>query len=154
MQSATVACGRSGNELAAACGSAAASGASCDETTAGAELCVCTTQPRAKPRTTPRMVRNRHRPLLATSCTFTATSGATAVTVAFRGMRNMELPAAFLAEGGTEYAPMSTTTDLNVAVRYALSRRSVLFRLRAPSFMQAGADLGFVSAFPAEAEML
>ena len=72
--------------------------------------------------------------------------------VTYRGMRNMEVPATFLAEGGTEYAPMSTTTDLNVAVRYALSRRSVLFCIKAPSFMQTGADLSFVSAFPAEAE--
>ena len=49
---------------------------------------------------------------------------------------------------------MSTTTDLNVAVKYALSRQSLLFVIKAPSFMQAGADLSFVSAFPAEAEML
>ena len=49
---------------------------------------------------------------------------------------------------------MSTTTDLNVAVRYALSRHSLLFCVKAPSFMQAGADLSFVSAFPAEAEFL
>ena len=53
-----------------------------------------------------------------------------------------------------QYAPMSTTTNLSVAVKYALSRRSLLFRITAPSFMQAGADLGFISAFPTEAELL
>jgi len=85
-----------------------------------------------------------------------ATDGraATDAVVAYRGMRNMELPERFVSEGGTEYAPMSTTTSLSVALKYALSRRSLLFRISAPSFMQAGADLGFVSAFPTEAELL
>ena len=79
---------------------------------------------------------------------------ATAGVVMYRGMRNMELPESFVTQGGTEHAPMSTTTQLSVAVRYALSRRSLLFRVTAPSFMQAGADLSFVSAFSAEQEML
>ena len=59
-----------------------------------------------------------------------------------------------LREGGTEAAAMSTTSSLNIAMRYALSRRSLLLRIAAASFMQAGADLSFLSAFPGEKEML
>ena len=56
------------------------------------------------------------------------------------------------APPGWQLRPLLSAVQ--VAVRYALSRRSVLFRIRAPSFLQAGADLSFVSAFPGEAEML
>jgi hypothetical protein len=35
-------------------------------------------------------------------------------------MRNMKATDLFLKEGGTEMAFMSTTTDLNVAVRYSI----------------------------------
>ena len=63
-------------------------------------------------------------------------------------------------------APMSTTSDLSVALKYALSdvggsgnaqRRtnaSLLFRVRTRSFMQRGANLSFLSTFPTEAEYL
>ena len=34
----------------------------------------------------------------------------------WRGMRNAEMPEEFLNLGGTELAPMSTTTDLAVAL--------------------------------------
>jgi hypothetical protein len=49
---------------------------------------------------------------------------------------------------------MSTTTDLEVAVRYSLSQHSLLLKIRTKSFMQRGADLHFLSAFPAESELL
>jgi hypothetical protein len=79
---------------------------------------------------------------------------ATQPLVLYRGMRYMDVPESFRAKGGTEAAPMSTTSSLNVAVRYALSRHSLLLRITAPSFMHAGASLGFLSAFPAEEEYL
>ena len=60
----------------------------------------------------------------------------------------------FLKEGGSEPAPMSTTEDLSVAVEYSLSSQALLFRIVTTSFMQRGADLTFLSAFPAEAEYL
>ena len=47
---------------------------------------------------------------------------------------------------------MSTTTDLQVAVRYGLGPRSLLFVLTCENFMQYGAELQWLSAFPAEAE--
>ena len=49
---------------------------------------------------------------------------------------------------------MSTTADLAIAVQYSLSESSLLFRIVTNSFMQRGADLHFLSAFPGEAEYL
>ena len=43
-------------------------------------------------------------------------------------------------------APMSTTTDLSVALRYAVSNHTVLFRLVTNSAMDRGGDLSFLSA--------
>ena len=109
--------------------------------------------------------------------------------VLWRGMSNRSVPAAFLASGGSEKAPMvrqrcrrtrcqsiyfftafgtcislflapvhprlqSTTHDLSVAVRYSQSTSSVLLRLETESFRERGADLTFLSAFPAERECL
>ena len=69
-------------------------------------------------------------------------------------MRSRYVAEAFLREGGTELAFMSATTDLRVAVRYSLSRHSLLLRIVAPNFMSLGADLQWLSAFPGEAEVL
>jgi len=74
--------------------------------------------------------------------------------VLWRGMRQMTIPEAFLQQGGTEVAPMSTTADLAVAVRYSLSPHSILFRLETDSFITRGSDISYLSAFPAESEFL
>eukprot|EP00966_Prymnesium_polylepis_P191987 4449055-Prymnesium_polylepis.1 len=69
----------------------------------------------------------------------------------FRGMQNMNLPETFLKTGGTEAAPMSTTTDLRVAVNYCRnSSSSLMFKIKTVSCLERGADLGFLSAFPNE----
>jgi len=70
----------------------------------------------------------------------------------WRGMRNLQSTEAFQNNGGTEPAPMSTTSDLNIAVGYALSEYSLLFKVVADSFMQRGADISFLSCFPSERE--
>ena len=49
---------------------------------------------------------------------------------------------------------MSTTSDLEVAVRYARSRSSLMFKLRTNSFIERGASLSYLSAFPAEEEFV
>ena len=49
---------------------------------------------------------------------------------------------------------MSTTTDLRVALSYSMSPCSLLFKVHTKSFLQRGADLQFLSAFPAEREIL
>jgi hypothetical protein len=72
----------------------------------------------------------------------------------WRGLKNIRVQDDFMRHGGTELAPMSTTTDLRIAVQYSLGDSSLLFKLRTPSFMQRGADLGFLSAFPDEREIL
>ena len=59
-----------------------------------------------------------------------------------------------MEKGGTELAFMSTTLDLDVAVRYCLSPKSLLFKLVSPGFMTTGADVRWISAFPGEAEIL
>ncbi len=74
--------------------------------------------------------------------------------VLWRGMRNVQVSDAFMRDGGTELAFMSTTTDLSVAVRYSLSEHSLLFKIVAPNFMSLGAELQWLSAFPDEAEVL
>ena len=74
----------------------------------------------------------------------------------WRGMRNLDIGDKFLANnaGGTEVAPMSTTTDMRVAVHYGLSSDSLLFLLKVDNFLQYGAELQWLSAFPGEAEVL
>ncbi|KAL3932277.1 MAG: hypothetical protein SGPRY_000769 [Prymnesium sp.] len=73
----------------------------------------------------------------------------------WRGMRNLEASDDFLAmDGGVEAAPMSTTSDLAVAARYAASKKSLLFKLKVNNFIQFGADIQWLSAFPLEAEVV
>lgn len=81
---------------------------------------------------------------------------ATSKLVLWRGLKNMALPEDFLKnqKGGTELAPMSTTTDLSVATKYACSGESVLLKISLDNFMQYGADLQWLSAFPGEEEVL
>ena len=43
---------------------------------------------------------------------------------------------------------MSTTTDLSVAVRYGMSQGSMLFLVKVDNFLQYGAELTWLSAFP------
>jgi hypothetical protein len=74
--------------------------------------------------------------------------------VFWRGMRNREVSEDFLTQGGTELAFMSTTSDLNVAVRYSISPHSLLFKIVPTSFMTMGASVQWLSAFPGEAEIL
>ena len=69
-------------------------------------------------------------------------------------MRNANIPEEFTKLGGTELAPMSTTSDLRVAMAYSASKNALILRLNTSSFMERGADIGFLSAFPDEKEIL
>ena len=71
-----------------------------------------------------------------------------------RGMRDMRATTEFLSQGGTEMAPMSATSDLKVAMRYALSAHSLLLKITTKNFMERGVDLSFLSCFPGEKEHL
>jgi hypothetical protein len=77
--------------------------------------------------------------------------------VLWRGMSYMQLPQKFSAEGGTELAPMSTTTDVSVAISYAVkkdTRSALLFRFVTRNNLERGADVHWLSMFPEEAETL
>jgi len=84
-----------------------------------------------------------------------STEANTMVTL-YRGMKDMKVENNFLQEGkgGTELAPMSTTSSLKVAMQYSASEASLLLRLRAKNFMVRGPDVSFLSAFPGEQEFL
>ena len=74
----------------------------------------------------------------------------------YRGMRDVSVQEGFLegGRGGTELAPMSTTSSLKVAMQYAASENSVLLRLLTKNFMVRGPEVSFLSAFPMEQEFL
>ena len=56
----------------------------------------------------------------------------------YRGMRNLDVTDDFMdgRAGGTEVAPMSTTTDISIAAQYGLSKGSLLFMIKVQNFMQ------------------
>ena len=80
--------------------------------------------------------------------------GANAMKHFWRGMRNLRISDQFTSMGGTELAPMSTTPDLAVAMRYAISPNTLLFKIVTHSFMERGVDLSYLSCFPNESEQL
>jgi hypothetical protein len=75
----------------------------------------------------------------------------------FRGMSNRQIFEAFMSQGGTEFAPMSTTAKLWVALKYsqgAAGNINTLLWLRTEGFMDRGVDLQWLSAFPHEEEFV
>ena len=70
----------------------------------------------------------------------------------WRGMRGLKETKDFMLQGGTELAPMSTTTKLEVAIAYSDASTSLIFKIRTDTFMQRGASIQFLSAFPDEEE--
>ena len=75
--------------------------------------------------------------------------------VLWRGMSKAALEDAFMKEGGMELAPMSTTLDLGIALKYsAEGNTAVLLRIISQNFMDRGAELSWLSAFAHEEELL
>ena len=76
----------------------------------------------------------------------------------WRGLRDLAITDEFMAHGGTELGCMSTTAVGDVAIRYAVAGNTTglvcLFRLKTAGFMERGAELTFLSAFPDEAEYI
>jgi hypothetical protein len=83
---------------------------------------------------------------------------ATSEVVLWRGFRDMQVTPEFLANGGTEPAPMSATRDSKVAAGYAIrngqTSRALLFKIVTDNNLQRGANLDWVSMFPGEKETL
>ena len=72
-------------------------------------------------------------------------------------MSNRKIFDNFMVEGGTELAPMSTTAELWVALKYSQGPAgtiNTLLWLRTENFMDRGVDLAWLSAFPHEKEYL
>ena len=78
----------------------------------------------------------------------------------WRGFQSLEVNNTFLQEGGTELAPMSTSTNLKVAAQYsctgAVGETALIMKLKIDKndFMSYGAGLKWLSAFPGEDERL
>jgi len=76
----------------------------------------------------------------------------------WRGFADMKVTDEFLKSGGTEFAPMSTTTNPRVAVGYAVRKgetnASLLMKIITTNNLQRGANLKFLSVFPDEDETL
>jgi len=62
----------------------------------------------------------------------------------------------FMVNGGTERGVLSTTRLPQVAADYAsgASRSKTFFRIKVNSPMDMGADVGWLSAYPGEAEVI
>tara|TARA_B110000211_G_C13682276_1_gene379341 strand:+ start:161 stop:487 length:327 start_codon:yes stop_codon:yes gene_type:complete len=70
-------------------------------------------------------------------------------------MKSVHVSQQFLQHGGTELAPMSTSTNFRIAVQYGTCPTgSLLFKVIVPNALSHGADLQWLSAFPGEAEVL
>ena len=73
----------------------------------------------------------------------------------FRGMSNRKVFETFMQDGGTELAPMSTTSELWVALKYSQGgETATILWLRSSNFMDRGVDLSWISAYPHEQEFL
>ena len=69
----------------------------------------------------------------------------------WRGMRNLQVGQAFMKLGGSERAPMSTTSDPTVAASYSASESALLFKVKTVSFMDRGVSVPTVAHSCAQA---
>jgi serine/threonine protein kinase len=72
----------------------------------------------------------------------------------WRGMKNLEITEDFRLHGGTELACMSTSTSQDIVAGYAKSKQPLVFKLVSDDFLSCGADVSWLSVYPAEAEIL
>ena len=72
----------------------------------------------------------------------------------WRGMQNLELTEEFRLHGGTELGCMSTSEQKHVVAQFAQSAKPLVFRVVSDDFMSCGADVSWLSVYPAEAEVL
>ena len=85
----------------------------------------------------------------------TKTPAVSSEKVFWRGIKEVHLTDEFKSGGGAELAPMSTTSELSVALQYgSCEHGSVLFRIVVRDDLMHGADLRWISAFPCDSEVL
>ncbi len=72
----------------------------------------------------------------------------------YRGMKNIAIDEeTFMTKGGTELAPMSTTSDLKVSAKYAESGAPMLFQYKTQANSR-GINISEFSVYPKEKEFL
>ena len=69
-------------------------------------------------------------------------------------MRNLQVSMEFMAQGGTEYACLSTSESAQIARQFADSVCPLVFKFVTPNFMTRGADVAWLSVIPEEKETL
>ncbi len=78
--------------------------------------------------------------------------------VLWRAFSDKKISDQFKEFGGTEFAPMSTTDDVRVAVNYAIrgmtTGGALLMRIVTKNNLERGMDLSWISMFPGESERL
>jgi hypothetical protein len=74
--------------------------------------------------------------------------------VLWRGIADQGLSQGFFEQGGTEFACMSTTKDKGTAAMFMGVNCPLLLKFVTSNVLSLGADIGFLSAFPAEREVL
>jgi len=114
-------------------------------------------QQRSAPHPLPGIVTNIQRGLKKLRALGSADASSKETVVLWRGMSGLKLSDQFSKEGGTELAPMSTTTDVSVAISYAVkkdTRSALLFRFVTRNNLERGADVQWLSMFPGESETL
>jgi hypothetical protein len=72
----------------------------------------------------------------------------------WRGMKDLVLTDDFIKNGGTELGCMSTSTKKDIVANYAMSHQPLVFRVISDGFMSCGADISWLSMYPAEKEIL
>jgi hypothetical protein len=72
----------------------------------------------------------------------------------WRGMKDVDLTIEFGKNGGTEFACMSTSASIAVAVKFAASKCPLILKYETKDFMNRGADISFLSVHPTEKEAL
>merc|ERR1712083_959440 len=70
----------------------------------------------------------------------------------YRGMKNLQVPESFMMDGGTELAPMSTSTSLQKIAEYSQSEHPLVLRIICDNFMEHGSDISWLSLYPGEKE--
>ena len=77
----------------------------------------------------------------------------------YRGLCDAEIPQQFLERGGTEFAPMSFTRNLDTAIAFSTNHGggascSTVLRVQTAGAIQRGANVTYLSCFPGEREAL
>jgi hypothetical protein len=69
-------------------------------------------------------------------------------------LQDLKLTDDFIKNGGAELGCMSTSTNKDIVANYAMSHQPLVFRVISGGFMGCGAEISWLSMYPAEKEIL